>query len=271
MSVLVSFNGVIFTESEVRLPVSDRGFLFGDGVFTSLRVKDGAPENILKHLERLNKDCRAIKIIPPEIPLQWIDDFIIANNALKGCWRLKIIITGGMSKELSLKERQAGNVLMVMSKYTKEELNPCRLCLYPSPVVTPTAKIKTLAYLNRLYIKDYAADCGFSDSLTVDFQGNILESAFSNIFWVVDDVLYTPSEDLPLLSGTFLTSVLEEALKNNISVVQVRAHLEDIPPNAAVFICNALTGIQPVDSIEDRVFSQSRCITLFNTSQNSGY
>lgn len=254
MSSFVYYNGKICPDSEIKLSFGDRGFLFGDGVFTTLKVNNGVPENLDRHLDRLRKDCLYLKIVPPYLPSSIIEDLIIANQAKEDFWRLKIIFTGGDSKNLNLQERQAGAILVTMTPYKEEILDSYTLCIYPEPVVRPTAKIKSLAYLDRFYIKDFALNKGFSDAVTTDDKGHILEAAFSNIFWVTGKKLYTPHQNLPLLWGISLAVIIEKAKERGLEVIETNSSMQDIPSEAHVFVCNALQGIQSVHAIEERLF-----------------
>ena len=142
---LVSHNGKLIPQENLRVPFSDRGFLFGDGAFTTMRVHNGIVENIGKHLSRLNQNCQFLNIVPPTFNKQWIKDLITENNALEGTWRLKLIVTGGTSKGLGLEERMPGDIVITLAKYTEHSPMPYKLSIFPTPVISPTAKVKSLA------------------------------------------------------------------------------------------------------------------------------
>ena len=92
---IVFLDGTFHFENEAFIPVNDRGFLFGDGVFTTIRVIEGQPECMEMHLERIQSHCRALNIVPPAIASNLIMELIKQNGAENGQWRLKIIVTGG--------------------------------------------------------------------------------------------------------------------------------------------------------------------------------
>lgn len=238
-------DGKCLREEEACLPINDRGFLFGDGVFTTLRVCDGKVEFIELHLERLKQQCLQLNIIPPPIPLEWLGDLIKANQAIQGIWRLKIIVTGGNDPVLRLPKRKHGHLVMTLQPYSIQPLTPCRLCLYPEPIHRPVAALKTLSYLDRLCVYEYAQQKGFDDAIVRD--GHLLETAFSNLFWIVDNQFFAPDESLPYFKGIILNE-----LKKNFTFQSA----ENIPKNSHVFICNSLIHFRPVIEIEGNTFSR---------------
>ncbi|WP_068468700.1 aminotransferase class IV [Candidatus Protochlamydia phocaeensis] len=249
----VCLNGECVREADARVPVTDRGFLFGDGIFTTIRINEGRIEFLSAHLARLYQQCRQLNMEPPLIPFEWIGELIRKNQALQGTWRLKIVVTGGNDSALRLPRRQAGLVLLTIKPYRFEVFSPVRLCLFPYPVVRPLAACKSLAYLDRLVIQEYACRQGYADAIVCDCKNHLLETAFSNLFWLSDETLFFPDPALPYLQGILLNQFLPY-LKANIQFLKAR--LEDIPSDAVVYLCNALTHIRPVIAIGERSFGR---------------
>jgi 4-amino-4-deoxychorismate lyase len=258
-----SHNGVIIPDENLRLPVADRGLLFGDGVFTTLCVREGIVENLEKHLKRLERNCLAVRINPPKIDIDWIRELVLKNKAISGTWRLKLIVTGGCANRLDLHQRPAGDVIMTLSNNPIKPPIPYRLALFPFPVSSPTAHLKTLACLDRLWIRDYALSNHFHDALTTLTDGTTLETSFSNVFWIDDDILFTPSFELPLLKGNYLSTVIESASSNAYQIVEIKCTLNEIPATACVFVCNSMIGMHPIDSIEQTEFKKNPEIEAF--------
>src|SRR5690349_13677534 len=80
-------------ENEKVLPLNHRGLLFGDGIFSSLKVNNGVVEYYYLHIERLKKQCQAVNIICPPIEKDWIETLIEKNCACEGEWKLKLLVT----------------------------------------------------------------------------------------------------------------------------------------------------------------------------------
>jgi 4-amino-4-deoxychorismate lyase len=128
---------------------------------------------------------------------------------------------------------------------------PSTLCIYPEPILRPLAKVKSLAYLDRFWIKDYALQRGYDDAIVTSAEGFCLETSFANLFWRCGDCLFTPDSRLPFIVGITLGLVLQAAQQLGLSVTSVAAPWTAVPPSAQVYQCNCLSGIQPVAQVEE--------------------
>lgn len=251
-SAIIFLNGKFLPASEACLPVTDRGLQFGDGIFTTIRVEEGRPEYLRLHLDRLKRHAQTLGITLPNFSPDAIEHLIDHNNAMKGTWRLKIVVTGGDQPFLSLKSRD-GHCFMVLQPYEAISHKNHRLCFFPYPLSRPTAKIKTLAYLDRLWVAQYALQNGYDDAVTLDCSGNILETSFSNLFWRIGDHLYIPDPNLPYLEGIMLYVVRRVAEKMGMEINFVQS--THIPEEAQVFLCNSLKHFCPVVQMAERSYA----------------
>lgn len=252
---IVYLNGAFLPEEQAFIPIGDRGFLFGDGVFTTLKVDEGRLQDAPEHLSRLVRHCKALRIRPPPIDESLLGEVVKCNQADRGIWRMKIVITGGSGRELSLPERDAGTVLITLQKVESFQTAPLRLVLYPYPHAESFYRLKTLSYLCRLQVKQFAKDAGADDALVLSPEGYILEAAFSNIYWIAGKSLFTPEESLPLLYGIALQKRVEAAKIEGYSICRGKYRLEEIPSDAKVYLCNAIAGESSVAAIDQRGFS----------------
>lgn len=250
----VFINGQYLREEEARIPVTDRGFLFGDGAFTTIRVREGKPDLFDAHVAQLRVQCHLLGFSLPNISQSHVEELIQKNQATEGTWRLKVIVTGGSGRALDLGERQGQQYLMLLHPYVVDTSEQ-RLALIPLQVSGILSKIKSLAYLERLWIKQLAMQQGFRDGIVTTEEGVLLETAFANIFWIVGNTFYYPDEALPYLKGVTLAATIDKAKKENKIIKPIKARLSDIPDDAAVYLCNAMMGIRPVVQIQDREFS----------------
>lgn len=249
----VYLDGDFLPIEKAHISVEDRGFLFGDGVFTTIRVNQGKLEFWQAHTERLRQHCQALNIEPPVLQMEWIEKLIQLNRAASGVWRLKILMTGGQSVSLGLPQRKINHLLITLKPYAMSPFSPCRLCLFPEPMHRPLAKIKTLAYLDRLWVYDYAQQRGYDDALVSTSGGEWLEVAFSNLFWSNGEEVWIPDPILPYLTGIFW-----EQLSAHLSmkVHFIERGLTQMPASMALYICNTLIHVRPVIEIEGRALAR---------------
>jgi len=251
---IVFLNDQFLSEDKALIPIGDRGFLFGDGVFSTLRVSEGIVENAALHLNRLERDAHALQITFPAIKEEWLRDLILHNNACSGAWRLKIIITGGSSPGLFLAPRSNGILLMTLSPCREISNQAQCLTLFPDPIHHPSAQIKSLSYLDRLFVKGYAREKGYDDAVVTGSNRELLETSFSNLFWCAGNDVFAPDPKLPLLSGVTIRVVQEAIDKLGMKWRFVCQPLEEVHENAHFFLCNSLQEIRSISQVGSRFF-----------------
>ena len=195
---------------EAKVSIFNRGFLYGDGVFTTLRVENGKIFYLKEHSERLRKQCEFIFLDFPEIKETLIHQLVHLNHADHGFWRLKIMVTAleDMLSGQTTRGRKS-ELFMTLVPYEGSFCTPVRLAIYPYPYQSALAKIKSLAYLERLRIKEFALSHGYDDALVLDPNGCILETGVANIFWKDRHGIHVPDVSLPYYFGV----TLEQAIK----------------------------------------------------------
>jgi 4-amino-4-deoxychorismate lyase len=250
MQQFVIWNGKLCREEEVKIPLNDRGFLFGDGVFTTIKIEHGQPEALKRHLEKLECQCRDIGIAKPVVKVQWIEELVLKHHAQEGVWRLKIIATGGNAEILRLPAKRKGQLILTLKPYAGPSYTPLKLGLFPFPTHTSLSGLKSLAYLERLLIKEDAARRKFDDCLVKDSQGHLLETAFANLFWRRGGKIYIPDPELPYYFGASLERVICSA--KDCHFIKAKR----IPGNAQVYLCNSMIGICPVVRIEEQTYAR---------------
>lgn len=254
MKPFIFCNGKFLEEGTPCIAVNDRGFLFGDGVFTTIKVKNGVPELLDLHLIRLEEQCKTLKIIPPKIFLSDIEALILKNKALIGVWRLKLIVTGGKSAHLNLQTREYGNFVMLLTEAQEFSSKKIKLTLFPSSIKRPTSHLKTLSYLDRLWISEYAFERGFDDAVLLSLDGYITETAFSNIFWYSNGAFFVPDPSLELLMGITITHWIAILKSQGYKIHFVKEKIEKISTHVQLFICNAIKGVLPVVEMGGKEF-----------------
>ncbi len=251
---VVFLNGKFLSRTEAFIPIDDRGFLFGHGVFTTIKIVNGSFENYHAHMARLTSHAKELKIESPIIDIALLQELLSRNHALEGVWRLKIILTGGASELRRMRSAPPGQILMTVEKQSIVPLAECRITHYPYTITGPTAKLKSLSYLNRLCMADYSTTSGFDDALVLSPEGWILEAAFANIFWRIKDKVYTPDASLPYLKGVSIGSVEKCIGILGLEWHPAKVKAPDLADDAQIYLTNSMIGIVPVVSYMEHVF-----------------
>ena len=228
----IYLNGRIVQEERARISVFDRGFLYGDGVFETVRIHEGHSMWLDRHLARLADSCRQIRLPLPDKQWPAIFQKVIDKNRVDHALIRLTLSRGGRGGESATPDAGAGPIL----RSAQDRLqSTTTVVLFPRPLphVTPVqrrkgvtltivtirrpsplshpAQAKTLNYLNNLLAKQEAAERDAFEGLMLTTGGHLAECSMSNVFFIKDRVLYTPSLACGVLPGITRGVVLDVA------------------------------------------------------------
>jgi 4-amino-4-deoxychorismate lyase len=247
----VFLNGDFILESLASIPVNDRGFLFGDGMFTTIRVHQGKCELFNRHMQRLQQQAEILNFDLSSLKFDWIPELIQRNEAWEGTWRLKIMVTVKQERTI----RTVGNALATLAPYQSKASESCTLCLFPYPFERPLAHLKSLSHLDYLYVRTYANQRGYDDAITKTRDGILLETSCSNLFWIDQGRCCIPDQELPYLKGIFLQALLPHL---PLPLHFVKATFDQVSATAHMYTCNALTHVRSVSLIDRYSFPRNQ-------------
>jgi len=259
---VIYLDGEFLPEKEAKIPVTDRGFLLGDGLYTTVQVRNGEPLFLDIHLQRLMKHCEELHIAPPTISRRAIEQLIEKNEALEGIWRLKIIISGGEETLMRLPKRPYSHLIFLLTPFTPAPYAPLRMGFFPMPVIHPHATFKSLAHLSRYYVMEHAYAQGWDDCVTTTEQGLILEASFGNLLWIEGKRAWTPSPELPLHFGVTITVLKTILEREGFEVHLIKAHRGELP-KGSLFRVNTMSGIRPVEKLGEGCFALESAVEGF--------
>ena len=203
-------NGALLDEADARIRVADHGLVVGDGVFEALKVRDGVPFALTRHLQRLRRSALGLGL--GEIGLEEIrrGSLEVCAAGGSGLGRLRITVTGGISPLGS--ERGGGPLTTVIALDDLSE---------PSPVadvmMAPWRRnehgaltgLKTTSYAENVRALAYAHERGGSEAVFANTAGNLCEGTGTNVFVVTGGRLVTPPLSAGCLAGITRALVLE--------------------------------------------------------------
>ena len=263
MSTYVNNNGVLIPRDSYSIKAGNRGHLYGDGLFESIRAINGKCINMENHIKRLLEGMAAIKMnIPsnftPEFFEKEINSLLEQNN-----------ITQGGRVRLSV-DRKAGGTFMPKDNgvdYFIEAMDHNDNAFKLNEVgwkvdeyqemkkdITPLSIYKTKNSLIYIMAKINAKEKGLDDMLILNYRQGIIETASSNLFVVSNGVLYTPGLDLGPLAGTMRMQIINIAIANNIKVYECNISPQNLLDADEVFLTNAISGIIWVESYRTKQY-----------------
>lgn len=235
-------NGKVIPFVEAHIPISNRSFQFGEGVFTTFRVQDGKALNMERHYQRLQDHCRFLDVKNALPDPDAIQKLIQLNQAVKGIWKGKVIV--------SKNEDETVSTILFLEPY-KDISKPWTLATIDLPRHPVLSKYKTTSYLERAWLSKIAIQNNVDGMLICDEKKTVLETSIAAFIWIYQDKLYFPTLDLPLLKSTALAQIVDSNMFESISV---KSELSEIPSEANLFAINALRGPIPVRSVNSKSF-----------------
>ena len=241
-------------KKDALISYEDRGFLFGDGIFETMIINNKKPVMWNYHIDRLNSGLDAIKIsFDTSKLLQQLESLIQYNNITKAI--AKIIITRGIgSKGYLPNQNNQPTLIIELKEIPKIKHN---IDLYVSSykktnISSAPINMKLIQSMNSILSKMEAQNNHCDDGLLLNNDNFITETSSSNIFWVKNDIIYTPDLKLGLLEGTMRKFIL-----NEFEVKEIKANINELSLADEVFISNSVSLLQNVKNIKPYKFSYS--------------
>lgn len=245
-----------------RITGEDRLALYGYGLFETMLVDENQVRFSRLHWERLTAGARSLAIAAPTWE-EWPDllaSFLTRRTidaALEGShpFGLRITLTGGNpSKGIPPELLMTTRTIPYTNRQYQDGVTLCVLS-QPRNERSLLAGIKSTNYLENLLAKQTAAASGADEGLWLNTQEKVAEGTVSNIFWVREGKLYTPSLASGCLSGTRRAVVLELAAQMSIDLHVGEYSLASLIAAEEIFLTNALMGIMPVRQIGTQSFA----------------
>jgi branched-chain amino acid aminotransferase len=257
----VWMNGRLMDANEARIPITDHGLLYGDGLFEGIRLRHGKLLWLDRHLARLTRGATAIGLTLP-LPAEEIGEVVRETLRAHGQPEayVRLLVTRGegalgvdptscpkpslicLAARISLfsDEQQAQGLALVTASQRK-----------PDPDVLDSS-VKSLNYLGSVLAKLEAKQAGADDALMLNKQGLVAEASVANVFAVHDGVLSTPPVTAGCLPGINRAAVMHLAPSLGLAVRECSLGRADLFGADEVFLTGSGAGVVGVRSLDGR-------------------
>lgn len=272
MDGFVSINGVVFPLASAKIPVLDRGFLFGDGVFEVLAAFDGKVIALEAHLERLRESAKCIGIKLPWSQRELVEE-ISQLCRLKKYPKtyVRVVITRGDGLGLNSPSAVPRRVIYVLpAPVFSNDIYKIGLTLKTkqSPITLRGPHVKALSYLHSIVALEEVKENCFDDVLWLNHFGEITEASTSNVFFIgrngEESFVETPAAESGLLVGITRKKVIDLLEKSNVSCCELVLEANELARFDEAFLSSSVRGLVPIRSINDKVFASTREKSVFN-------
>ena len=255
--MVVYVNGEIVERAEATVSAFDRSFLYGDGLFETIRAYHGVPFMLAEHLERMAGSTAELGIRMPD--REGISEAVaqlIERNGLSDAY-VRITLSRGVHTGELVPDEPPEPTLVIEAR----PLHP-----YPSEMYekggavivssvkhdssSPARRHKTTSYLPSLLAKREAKERGADEAILLDHEDRVAEGATSNVFCAWEGQLFTPPLELNILPGVVRATVLRLAREAGLEVHESIFSLTALRLSDEVFLTNSLMEVMPVRAVD---------------------
>jgi len=251
----VFLNDKLIDIHKAHISATDSGFLYGAGLFETMRSHNGVVFALKDHLERLFTSASALFINNP-FDEEYLTDAIykvLKANKLTDA-RLRLTLSNGPMAGV---EEQLKPTLLI----TATKLQPYPGEYYKNGVMVilsasrqntfePTCGHKTTSYFSRMITLNMAHQQRAAEALWFTTDNRLAEGCISNVFLVKDSVINTPGIETPVLAGIARKTIFEIASTNSIKLVEKDLYIDDVLGADEIFLTNVIMQIMPVSKVE---------------------
>jgi branched-chain amino acid aminotransferase len=273
---MIIFNGEV-QESDSNVLVQNRGFLYGDGVFETLKVVDGKILFFEDHYFRLMSAMRIVRMeIPMHFTLEFLEEqilFLVKNLKYTPAARVRITVfrnSGGYylptdtTVSYLVQASELDNVLYTIVEKAYE------VDLYKDFYVTKQllSTLKTTNKMIHVTGSIFAKENDLDNCILLNDSKNVVEALQGNLFMRVGNTLTTPPISEGCLNGIMRKQILELVKKETaLDVVEGTISPFDLQKADELFITNVIKGIQPITKYRKKTFvteTSQLLLTLLN-------
>jgi aminodeoxychorismate lyase len=260
----VFLNGRFVPEAQAVVSVFDRSFLYGDGLFETIFVCHGKPFRWLQHLERLQHGAEFLKLRLPFSPGTYCDFAaqLIDRNQMPEAL-LRITLSRGVGPR-GYSPKGADHPSTVMSLHpapNADPKNPPQWHLITSsvrlPANEPLAQFKTCNKLPQILARAEADAADADEALLLNTNGEVVEAASGNLFWIESETVCTPPLASGILPGVTRAVVLEICRRLGLSNQETKIIPEGVRQAQGVFLSLSSWGIVEAVALDNHGLSQS--------------
>ena len=259
----VNYNGTNFPANALTIEANNRGLLYGDAVFETMRMLDGKPCFPDRHMARLEHACALLNMeLPDAVAAGKLAEGIVAlakTNGVSGSGRVRLTIMRNGGGRYT-PETNTCSYLLECEPYSGDafELNEngLSLDLYEThrKAIGPLGAIKSTNAVLYVLAGVEKKKRGIDRMLLLNDMANLAEEISSNVFLVLNGVLYTPSLSQGCLPGIMREVIIEIAAQHRIEVQECPLSPGVLFKADEVFLTNALQGIQWVSGYRHKEY-----------------
>lgn len=256
---LVYFNGILMNEREVAIPLTDRSYLYGEGLFETIRATQGFVPFLPEHLDRLFSSLKDFGFFPDISPAKMefaVYQTLFHNHLKEASIRINI-----SRQNVDLNSMEPGNHYNILvfcrtlnKTTTQFETEGGSAVLYPHEIfaTSKTPRLKTTNYLDYLQAKNYARSHNVQEAILLNSEGNVVEGSTTNLFLWAKGSWWTPALSEGPLPGVARGVLLKIMEQHGIPFGERSISPGELAQAEEIFVSNALCEVLPLTRFENQ-------------------
>ena len=257
MSAIVRVNGCTTGLDKGRVAALDHGFLYGNGLFETMRATDGRPFTLGQHLLRLQASGEVIGLPIPDTQVLRDEVAAALEDAGEPDAYVRLTVSRGYGAPGPDPSSCGDPTVVVLVKpfpAPPERWLTQGIVAETSSIrrssSSPMTRVKSLNYMECILAKQAAKAHGADEAVFLDTEGNLAEATAWNLFFVHDGRLLTPDESGPILAGITRGIVLDLAEEADMPSEEGAYPLDRLTSADEAFLTNSLYGIVPLGALD---------------------
>lgn len=264
---MVYLNGDFLDKERAKISVYDHSFLYGDGVFETIRVYNGRIFKIVDHIERLKNSAKDLEIKIPDIDFEKTAYELLSLDKLKDAIIRITISRGEGERGIDPYLCKTPNIVIMAEEFKgypeawyKNGISATILNIRrPHPLSLPS--IKSNNYLTNILGKIEAKKRSSDDGIFLTIDGYVACGITSNIFIVKDGALITPSLSIGILPGITRKTIIEIAKSLNLPIFERKFKEDELFDADEIFLTSTGYEIMPIASIDGKRYNSKGKLT----------
>ncbi|MBU1426035.1 MAG: D-amino acid aminotransferase [Gammaproteobacteria bacterium] len=265
----IYLNGAFMPIEEARVPVLDRGFIFGDGVYEVIPVYSRRPFRLAEHLKRLQHSLDGIKLPNPHSEAEWTDilNELIQRNEPEDQYLYLHITRGVARRDHAFPNPPVPPTVFALSNPlttpSAEQLQHGIDCITVVDNRWLRCDIKSIALLPNVLLRQAAVDAGCAEAILIRDDAFLTEGAASNIFVVKNDKLLAPPKDNFMLPGITYDVILELAAANGIPYEVRRVTKAEVLSADELLLTSSTREVLAITTLDGKPVGDGKPGTMF--------
>jgi len=255
----IYLNDRFVPEEEAKISIFDHGFLYGDGLFETVRVYSGQIFALSEHLDRLSRSASRLEIsLPSRVSIQSLLQETLRRNQLNNAVLRLTVTRGEAGTGLAPDSNPKAKTTLIITprpfdgyaaEYYEKGVSAAIVSIRRNAPDALDPALKSLSFLNNVLAKIEANKIGAFEGIFLNLEGRLSEGTTSNLFWVRNGVVKTPSAGASILEGITRGVVIGLVKKMGIPLEEGRYPPEDLLNAEEAFLTNSGLEVMPLTEV----------------------